>query len=195
MLLAVAGTTSGCLWAPGLVLVRKEIERQLPGTRFEKEIELTIGPVSLVFVRLVTRLVPDAREASDYLRDLSRVELAIYNTKEAPPNMTVSMPEQLQKLQEREDWELAVKVRDDDGLLCLLYRIDGDSVREVYIVSLSDDDLVLVKAQGRLERLVALALSESGTMKGIGDVEDPGGSMGPGDSNDSRDSRSSFTSP
>ena len=78
LLLAVVGASTGCLWAPDLVLVRKDIERQLPGASFEKEIELSLGPISLAFARLVTRMVPDARDASGYLRDVSRIQLAVY---------------------------------------------------------------------------------------------------------------------
>jgi len=165
--IAVIGASTGCLWAPDLAMVRKDIERQLPGVNFDKEIELTLGPISLAFARMLTGIVPDAREASGYLQDVSRLELAVYNTEDMPPAGTVSMPERLQKMQESEGWELAVRMRDDDEVAWILYRLDDESIKELYVVILSNDELVLVKAEGRLERLVARALSESGAMKGI----------------------------
>lgn len=166
-LLALAGVSSGCLWAPDLAVVRKDIERQLPGVNFDKEIELTLGPISLLFARLVTRMVPDAREASGYLRDVSRIELAVYNADHMPPSHTVTMPEKLKKMRESEGWELAVRVRDDNDLVWVLYRLDDEVIKELYVVVLGDDELVLVKAEGKLERLVARALSESGALKGF----------------------------
>lgn len=171
VLLAVVGVSSGCLWAPDLAMVRRDIERQLPGVSFDKEVELTLGPISLLFARMVTRMVPDAREAGGYLRDISRIELAVYNAEHMPPAQTVTMPEKLQKMQESEGWELAVRVRDDDELAWVLYRLDDETVRELYVVVLSDDELVLVKAKGKLERLVARALSESGAVKGLSSEE------------------------
>lgn len=167
VLIAVIGASTGCLWAPDLAMVRKDIERQLPGVSFEKEIELTLGPISLAFARLVTRMSPDAQDASGYLRDVSRIELAVYNTEDMPPATSVEMPKRLQKMQESEGWELAVRVRDDHDLAWILYRIDNDTVKELYVVVVSEKELVMVKAEGRLERLVARALTDSGALKGI----------------------------
>jgi hypothetical protein len=41
-----------------------------------------------------------------------------------------------------------------------MYRPDGNTVREVFIVVLDEDELVLVEAKGRLEQLIAAALRE-----------------------------------
>jgi hypothetical protein len=169
VLVAAAGVSAGCLWAPDLAMVRKDIERQLPGVSFEKEIELTLGPVSLAFARLVARITPEAVDASGYLSDVSRIELAVYNTEDMPPAKSVQMPERLRLMQESEGWELAVRMRDDDELAWVLYRTDGDEVKELYVVVVSDDELVMVKAEGRLERLVARALTDSGALKNIGE--------------------------
>lgn len=173
LLLAVVGASSGCLWAPDLAGVRNDIERQIPGASFDKEIELTLGPMSLLVARLVVRIVPSAREAGDYLRDVSRVEVAVYNAEEMPDTRAVSMPERLKKLLEEEDWELAVKICDEDELLWLLYRIDGDTIKEMYVVVLNDENLLLVKIKGRLERLVAHALKESGALKDLPETKGP----------------------
>lgn len=170
LLLVVIGTTTGCLWAPNLAQVRKDIEQQLPGVHFDKQIELTLGRLSLMFARLVTAFVPDARDAHRYLRDVNRVELAVYNADRVSAGK-VSMPDRLRSMQEREGWELAVKIQEDDDLVWVLYRIDDEKIKEVFVVVLGDGDLVMVKAQGRLERLVAYALAESGAMKGLPDGE------------------------
>jgi len=173
LLLAVVGGSSGCLWAPDLARVRRDIEDQIPGASFDKEIELSLGPVSLLFVRLVVNVVPAAAEARGYLRDLSRVQVAVYHTEELPVTKNVETPRRLKKLIEEKGWEMAVKVRDEDEMLWVLYHIDGDTIKEMYVVVLNEEELVLVKIKGRLERLVAHALSESGTMKNISNWENP----------------------
>lgn len=167
LLLGIAGLSSGCLWAPSLAAVRKEIQRQIPGANFEKEFEITLGPLSLAFARTIARMVPDAREASGYLADVSRIELAVYKTESMPRHLDLTMPERLQDMQEAEGWELAVKVRDDNEVVWVLYRLEQDRIKEFYIVVLDDEELVLVRAQGRLERLLARALKDSGGVKGL----------------------------
>jgi hypothetical protein len=169
VLIALFGASSGCLWAPDLAMVRRDIERQLPGVSFDKEIELTLGPISLAFARLITRMAPDTEDVSSYLRDVSRIELAVYNTKHMPPAKTVIMPERLQKMTDSEGWELAVKVRNDDELAWVLYRLEDETIKELYVVVVTEDELVMVKAEGKLERLVARALSDSGALKNIPD--------------------------
>ena len=166
LLLIVTATSTGCLWAPHLANIRQDIERQLPGVHFDKEIELTLGRLSLTFARLITAFVPDAHDAHRYLRDVSRVELGVYNA-DRISGTEVSMPDRLREMQESEGWELAVKVRENNNLVWVLYRVDSDKIKEVFVLVLDDNELVLVKAQGRLERLIAYALSESGAMKNI----------------------------
>ncbi len=167
VLLAVAATSLGCMWAPGLAQVRRDLERQLPGAHFEKDIELTLGPVSLAFARLFTRMVPDAKEASGYLSDVSKIELAVYQTNRMPSAMDVSMPHRLQELEANEDWEMAVRIRDKNELAWILYRMDDENIKELYVVILNQNELVMVRAEGNLERLVARALNHTGTMSGI----------------------------
>ena len=173
LLVAMAGVTAGCMWAPDLAMVRKDLERQLPGVSFDKEIELTLGPVSLAFARMFSGASSDLRDVGGYLKDVSRIELAVYNTNNMPPTRTVRMPDRLRKMQESEGWEMAVRVRDDDELCWVLYRLDDESVKELYVVIMSDEELVLVKAEGKLERLVARALSDSGALQGLPGTENP----------------------
>jgi hypothetical protein len=161
-LFAVVGLSSGCFWAPNLAGVRKDIERQLPGATFDKEIELSLGPVSLAFARLITGLIPDAREARPYLNNVSRIEVAVYTVDGMPSAEQVTTPAELRKLQESGEWEMAVKVHDGDDRVWVMYRIAKDSIEDIYVVVLSDDELVLVKAHGNLERVAAYAISESG---------------------------------
>jgi hypothetical protein len=172
VLLGIAGLSSGCLWAPHLADLRKEIQRQLPGVSFEKEVELTLGPVSLALARMVTRMVPDARDASGYLRDVSRIELAVYNAESMPSSFNLAMPDRLKKMQSDEGWEMAVKMREKDEVVWVLYRIEDEKIKELYVIVLDDEELVMVRAQGKLERLLARALRDSGGVKGLPRISD-----------------------
>jgi len=45
--------------------------------------------------------------------------------------------------------------------------LENETVSELYVVSLDDEELVLVRAKGKLERLAARALQESGDTPGL----------------------------
>lgn len=162
----------GCLWAPELSRVRSDIQGQLPGASFQKTVELTLGPLELALARLVTAAIPEARQARTYLRDLSRVQIGIYEA-DVDSLENLRMPQRLQSLLD-DGWEVAVRVREAEESVWLLCRADEETVREVFIVVLNADELVMVKARGRLENLVSAALRESrgagGFMSGRADT-------------------------
>ena len=61
--LAVAALLSltaanGCMWAPELTDVQKDLARQLPGTEFHKDVTLSLGPLTLALARVITGLLP-----------------------------------------------------------------------------------------------------------------------------------------
>jgi hypothetical protein len=149
----------GCFWAPELSGVRHDIEDQLPGASFDRNIELSFGRVGLALARLVTAVIPGAREARPYLRDVSGVQIGVYDARVAS-TAELRTPKRLQALLD-DGWEMAVRVREEREAVWVLCRVDDESIREVFIVVVNEDELVLVKARGRLDRMIATALEES----------------------------------
>ncbi len=173
--LATVATSTGCLWAPDLRMVRNEIERQYPDAEFKKQIELSLGPVSMTFARLVTRFVPEANEYSGYLKDVKRVEVAVYEADHVPDMEEIKLPHRIQKMMDSEGWETMVRVREDSELVWVAYRSKRDRIRQIYVMVLSDSELVLVRAEGNLDRLAQKAMEDHNFMDefrdeiGIGD--------------------------
>jgi hypothetical protein len=152
---------SGCLWAPELDRVRRDIEKQIPGAHFNKEIAFSLGPVTLGLARLIVGVIPDAKEARPYLKHVRNVKVAVYEAQNIPSDLSVALPADLKKLIEKKDWELAVKTRDKSDATWILYKSDGKKVEGLYVVTLSDDELVLVRASGNLDRLFEHTMREN----------------------------------
>jgi hypothetical protein len=146
--------------------VYRDISSQVPGAAFDKQFAISLGPLTIGFARFVMAFVPDAGEARGYLKDVSGVQVAVYDTEGLSSTANVKMPERLRRL-EKEGWEMAVKVREKDNVVWVMYHIDDDTIDQLYVVSLDDEELVMVKARGHLERLVARALSEADGTRGI----------------------------
>jgi hypothetical protein len=161
----VALTSAGCVGSAELSGIRRDLEKQMPGAEFEKNVELSLGPLVLSLARVVTNFIPGAREARPYLRDVSRVQVGVYDAR-VESLEDLRMPKRLQSLLE-DGWETAVRVRDDDEAVWILYRPDGETVKEIFVVVLDDHELVLVKAKGRLEKLIATAMREGYGRPGI----------------------------
>lgn len=151
---------NGCMWAPELTNVKQQIAQQIPDTDFRKDVTLSLGPVTLALARTITGLIPDAREARGYLHDVSHVQVAVYDVYHRGDVAALDTPPRLEKLL-ADGWEMGVRVRDTDEVVWLLYRADEKSVHEMFVVTLDNDELVLVKLKGHLEKLLARALEES----------------------------------
>jgi hypothetical protein len=115
--------------------------------------------VLLTLARTITAVIPGAREARPYLRGVSGVEIGVYDA-HVDSLTNLHMPKRLQSLLD-DGWEIAVRVRDNHEAAWLLYRPDGERVKEVFVVVLDDDELVLVKARGHLERLIEAAMENA----------------------------------
>ncbi len=155
--LSLLALSNGCMWAPELTEVKRDIAGQLPDVTFRKNLTLSLGPLTMLLARTVTGFIPDASEARPYLRGVSKVQVAIYETEGDIHAASIETPARLQELID-DGWEMAVRVRDEDEMVWLLYRIDGESVREMFVVVMDDEELVLVRVKGHLERLMAEAL-------------------------------------
>jgi hypothetical protein len=162
MVVVATGLSSGCLWAPELDRVRAEIEEQLPGVYFEKEFAISLGPLSLGLARTIVSLVPPAKEAQLYLRDIRRVKAAVYKAENVPDRPDVQMPKKMRELMEKKGWEIAVKAQENEGeSVWIIYRAEQETIKELYLVVLGHDELVLVKAAGNIDRLFVKAIQNA----------------------------------
>jgi hypothetical protein len=151
---------SGCFWAPDLDRVRKDIEQQIPGATFKKEVALSLGPVTLGVARAVVRLAPDAHEAAAYLKDLHDVTVAVYEAQNIAQVPQIRLPKDLKKLTANGEWELALKAADDGEFVWIFCKTEDGTVKGLYVVVLDSDNLVLVRARGRIENILRKAMSE-----------------------------------
>lgn len=156
-------TANGCFWAPGLDAVREDFQGQMPGAKFEREFAITLGPISLALAKLATRFIPDAREAHPYVRELSRIQVAVYEVTDGRSRGGVTTPATLDGLTNA-GWKLAVRVREDHESVWILYRGKREAVREFYAVVMGDDELVVIRARGRFERIVERAIESRGDL-------------------------------
>jgi hypothetical protein len=158
---ALSLMASGCLWAPDLDAIRKDIEKQIPGAAFDREIALSLGPVSLAVARFALFFTPEAREAAGYVGEIRSVGVAVYTARHLPADFDLRLPGALESMVAGGGWEIVVKTRERDQAVWVLCKEDGGSVGGVYIVALDEEELVLVRAEGKFEDVVKRAMREN----------------------------------
>lgn len=150
---------TGCLYSREMARTRHAVE-QHTGADLDRQVVFTIGPLGLRTVGWMAGLSGDDEVAlaRTYLRDVRRVKVGVYEV-EAPGLLDGTAFPPVRRL-ERRGWETLVRVREDDEAVWVLYRERKGRIRDLYVVALDDEELVLARVKGRLDRMVARALHE-----------------------------------
>lgn len=140
-----------------IVHTQRSIERDLPDSRFRREVALSFGPATMGLARWITRKVDDdgTQQVSSYLRDVRRVQFGLYETQNLPTLKDIALPSRLQRKIDREHWEIAAAVRETDERAWVLYRENGETVEDVFAIVFADNRLILARLEGNLNELVA----------------------------------------
>ncbi len=149
---------SGCLFSREIANTRRNIERAYPDLRLERQIVLNLGPMSLRTLRWIAGMVSgeEVEMAARYLRDVSRVKVGVYRSE----NPFALDAFDVSRVRFDEGWKAAVKTQDDDSRVWVLYRDEGDTVRDLYVVVLDDEDLAIARVRGNVGRLLTRVMKD-----------------------------------
>lgn len=149
---------TGCLFSKEIADTRRDIEKAYPDLHLEKQIVVNLGPLSLKTLGWMAAFVPDPEVdvARRYLRDIRRVKVGVYRSEH---------PDALAKLDVgqfgfEKEWEVAVRTRQEGEHVWVLYKDDPKTVRDLYVVVLSEEELVVARLRGNLNRLLARVMED-----------------------------------
>ena len=162
ILLAACTLFSGCFYSREIARTRRAIERQYPDVRLDRQMVLNLGPNTLGLVGWLAGISndEDAERARAYLRDISRVKIGVYEVENLPDLSGLELSS-LDRLK-RQGWETAAKTVEADEAVWVLYREADDTIRDMYVFVLDEQELVLVRLRGHLGRLLERAIQEEG---------------------------------
>lgn len=154
---------NGCAGAPDVERVRWEIERNVPGARFEREEHFHLGRISMGLLRTVARMTPADPEAIRPLRQIRGVEVGVYRVESMPDLDRAGQV--FSRFEERlsdHGWSLMLREREADSRTWLLVRSHPDGwLSNLFIVTLEPEEMTLVRVDGRLDQLFAEAAAKN----------------------------------
>jgi hypothetical protein len=161
-LLGLAGLAAGCAGgAPSVDAVRWEIQRRVPGARFELEEHVRLGRISMGLIHGLVRMAADDDAEMKMINDVHRVEVATYKVTSLPDLDRFEGQAGFERNLTRAGWSLAVRTREADERTWVFLHTDPDgALSNLFVVTLDGKELTLVRLDGRLDRAFAAAVAD-----------------------------------
>ena len=152
----LALSLSGCIYSRELARTGKDIERE-SNAKLDRQVMINVGAITVGMARGIMKYVDDedVRFARHLLGDIRRMKMGLFEIDRQP-----SAEFDVTNLARFEDWEVALKVRDEDDHVYLMYREHQDSIREIFLFVFEEDHLVVAKARGNLNHVVSDIIRE-----------------------------------
>lgn len=160
LIVLVAAASSGCVVSREISRTRHVVEQAFPGSEFDRKIVLSVGSFWMRTSSWILGMTDDAEanNASDYLSDIDRIKIGVYKTEVLPESGLTGTP-MLRDLIE-DGWEPAVQVGDEEGHVWVMYRARRNQIRDAFVIILDDEELVIARLDGHLDRLVQRAVRD-----------------------------------
>lgn len=157
--LLILVSTTGCVYTNEISRTKRDIETHTDAD-FETGVVLSLGPGLFHTAGWLANMVDDedAQMASRIVYGIRRVKAGVYPTSYLPDFEELDIPE-LARFKRR-GWQVALKVVDQGEVSWLLYREKRRRVRDLFVISLTENELVLARIQGNLDELLNVALEE-----------------------------------
>ena len=161
--LAVLLASSGCT-SFEMTRLRNHIDRDVPEAEIGKGYAMSFGRFSMGTARTVLALSDDGDESTEMaralLRHVKKVQVGRYDVHGRVALNDVSTPSVFEAYEKR-GWIPVVTVREADELVWVMAKEKRDDLRDLLVVVLSDEELLVAKMSGNLTQAVTAAMAES----------------------------------
>jgi len=151
---------SGCITHPDLGDAPNLLSEELRPAKLKTKVKLELGPGLLSLTKFGVHF--SNSEAKKYLSDIRKIELGVYEVCDLPSQFKPILWEKIAHGMAQRGWEVLVKSREKGEVSLVFYRLRKRGRSWLYLINLDQTELVLVKIEGRLERLMEKAFQENG---------------------------------
>jgi len=158
--LSLSSLFVGCASSPSTEMVRWEIQRRFPDARFEREEHIHLGRISMGLLRGLVRMVPGKTEGQAFLTRVHDLEVSTYKVRSLPDLDVIQGETRFEQQLAQAGWSMVVRARDEGSHSWIFVRSGQDGVlRNLFVIDLQQDELTLVRIDGRLDQAFAEAIA------------------------------------
>jgi hypothetical protein len=163
-LLFFGSLLAGCGGSPSVEQVRWELQRRFPEARFVPDEHVHLGRLSMGLLHGVVRLAAHAdgdKEGVEIVDQIRSVDFASYKVHALPDLDSLTGDTRFERQLGDHGWSLIVRTREKAERTWVYVRADAaGTLSNLFVVSLEGNELTLVRVDGRLDRMFAMAMAE-----------------------------------
>jgi hypothetical protein len=132
------------------------------GNDYKTEFQFSVGSEAITISSWFVDLAADQEYADDMLREISSVQVGVYNKVEgsyvkADFGTLLSIDEEMNI----KGWKYIVRSIDGNELTAIYLSDDPEEVlNRMYIINLSDEELIIIEINGDLKKVISYAIEE-----------------------------------
>ncbi len=162
LLLLISTAFSGCI---GVNRNFKKIRRAVTeniDVKYNKSFEFSVGRTGLMLAGMVVRLSDVEEPVDDILSEVSRIQVGVYEKASGNLNTTMADLNRITDEMNSQGWRYIVRSVQRDEVVGVFVRGDDPRLRQLYVIAIDSNEMVLVEIHGELSKIVEIAIREKG---------------------------------
>jgi len=163
ILLGIAIFSSGCI---GVNREFKNIRSMILESlddEFDRQIEFSVGPVGFFIASKFVKFADTEENVDEILSKVKNIHVGIYDRLSNFSKPSLGLLRSITNSIVDENWKSLVKSIDGSDLVGVYVKdLNPDDIEELFVVTLTDDELVLVKLQGSLGSIIEIIIRDHG---------------------------------
>ncbi len=163
LLLAISVLSTGCI---GVNQEFKNIRTQILNDLeddFDRQFEFSVGPVGFFIASQFVKFTDTEENVDEILAKVNNIHIGIYDRLSSFAKPSLSLLKSISSSLVNEDWKPIVKTIDGNEMVGIFVKAENsDDIEELFVVTLTDEELVLVKLQGSLGSIIEIVIREHG---------------------------------
>jgi hypothetical protein len=142
--------------------IRNEVITQF-GDDYKSEVQFSIGSVGITISSWFVDFAADEEFISEMMNEVSGVQVGVYKKIKAADEPTFSILNDIEDEMLSNGWKSIVRSAENGDISAVYLRANNDELLErIFIISYSDDELVLVEVEGDLKEVISTVIREKG---------------------------------
>jgi len=132
------------------------------GNDYKTEFQFSVGSSAITISSWFVDLAANEEYIDDMMREISSVQVGVYNKVEgSDAKANFGTLQSIDEEMQNKGWKYIVRSVDNEELTAI-YLSDnpGELLNKMYVINLSDDELVIIEVNGDLKKVISYAIEE-----------------------------------